>query len=220
MNGGIYRHDPPPTQGRRFVPIPAQGDQPPLRTSAIMMALVLASWPNGAEYQPPQQRRAVAPLTLTYGEEPPRRSLAVLCGILDAWWSAGPQPWQLPRKVVPLTQVSDAPPRGQAFLLALVRSAWEPSPPPPQRDPKTIAPLTLVYGEEPPRRSLAVLCGILDAWSAGPQPWQLPRKVVPLTQVSDAQAWTIVTRGLAWTSPQAITFVIAQRAATWQPLPE
>lgn len=87
-----YYPPPEPFQLRRFVPIPQQGDQPPRTTRAGVLAVVLASWPTGYEYQP-QQLRPTVPVG-TQGDQPPRTSQATFYTLIGSWNPPDPQPTQ------------------------------------------------------------------------------------------------------------------------------
>lgn len=208
--GGIYRIDPPPVQRGPFVPIPAQGDQPPRRTNHLMMGLVLASWPTGLEHQPQQRPLKVAPLTLTYGQQPPSqvglRDPDILYG--SGLWP--PLDWaaQRPPQIAPLTlRYGDQPPPYSHVALDVVRRSWEPPDPQPQRDSKNLAPLTLVYGQQPPAvsgfRDPDLLFGA-GLWPPPDWPAQVPPRIAPLTLTYGQQpprrppTGTVPTGVLAW----------------------
>ena len=133
--GNIYRAPPQPVQQIRYVPIPAQGDQPPKRTHHAVMALVLQSWPTGLEHQPQQRHRKVPPLVIAYGDQPPKRTYANLPAAEQRWWE---EPEPLPKRLALLPQgvpivVDNPPPNVSAVKLALLRGWWEPPDPQPQR---------------------------------------------------------------------------------------
>lgn len=176
MYGGIFRLPPQPTQGRRFVPVPEQGDQPPRFSRALFMAAVLASWPTGLEYQPQRQLPTV-PIP-EQGDQPPRQSRAA--AMLTSWYVEY-QPQQARPQVAAIIPAVEQP----AFtrLPEAIRAAWE-TDPPFHRDIRRIAPLTLVYGDEPPRQSYASLYALMDSWRPpDPMPQQGRRDIVPLTFV-------------------------------------
>ncbi len=177
MNGGIYRHDPPPQQGRRFVPIPDQGDQPPRFSRALFMAAVLASWPTGLEYQPQRQVPTV-PIP-EQGDQPPRQSR--VSALLTSWYDENYPQQRRPQiaAILPAATVEEQPPFTR--LPDSILAAWELDPPLP-RGLKRIAPLTLIYGDEPPRYSPANFFAIIEKWRPpDPMPQQGRRDVATLT---------------------------------------
>ena len=179
MAGNVFRFDPPPPPPPLHAPIPAQGDQPPRRTQAMLMACVLASWPTGLEYQPIQRIR-LAPIP-AQGDQPPRRTQAGLYAGLIAWLPPDPQPAQRPLTVAPLTLTyGDQPPRRtQAGLYAVLQTWLPPDPQPVQRI--RLAPIP-AQGDQPPRRTQAGLYAVLQTWlPPDPQPVQRPLTVAPLT---------------------------------------
>jgi len=149
MPEGIFRNDPPPQQGRRFVPIPAQGNDPPRRSIALGMAVVLASWPTGLEYQP-QRRVPTVPIP-AQGQRPPPYSTVNLNSVLRPWWAAAGE-YQPLRTIptVPIPAQGDDPPRFSTANVNAVLRTWLPPDPDPRQLPRTFAPLTLTYGDQPP----------------------------------------------------------------------
>jgi hypothetical protein len=172
-SGGIYRHDPQPTQGRRFVPIPAQGDQPPRRNPALVgMVALLACWP--AAQQPQQRRTQIASLLEVAAVEyvpPPRQQLF----FAEAEWHAA----QRREGIAPLTLIyGDEPPRRTEATRYAILETWRPPPPEPRQLPRNIAPLTLSYGDQPPPRSI-VVSQTIEAWKFIEAPRKLPARYVP-----------------------------------------
>src|SRR3990167_5949591 len=176
MAGNIYRFDPQPTQGQRFVPIPQQGDQPPRRNLALTMALVMASWPTGMEHQP-QQRFVTVPIPVQ-GDQPPRQSRAVY----SPDWYRIDQPQQRRSKIAALISTAAEQPAFTRPPASILRS-WEPEPAVP-RILSQIAQLTLAYGDTPPPYSAVNLRVLVEAWQPPPPlPQQQRRDIAPLTLV-------------------------------------
>lgn len=183
---GIYRHDPQPTQRRRFVPIPAQGDQPPRRTIALSMAVILASWPTGLEHPPRQGRRDVVPLTLTYGNQPPRIRPRF------SWYSPESQPQQ-PRKLIAATIVVAEHPTFTRLPAALLIS-WNAEPNRAQYR-RGIAPLALVYGDQPPPYQPSQIRALIRERWEFPPPRHIRRaQFVPIEAVAAGGPFPHYTR--------------------------
>jgi hypothetical protein len=146
---GFFYLDDPPQQGRRYVPIPAQGAQPPNTYPANTLNTILASWPTGLEYAPYQRPLNIAPLTLTYGQQPPTRSTVNLNNALASWVPPDPPPTQRPLTIVPLTFTYGNPPTPtNPALFNSILSTWiPPDPLPYQRRP--VAPIP-AQGQPPP----------------------------------------------------------------------
>src|SRR5574341_1018524 len=208
MNGGIYRHDPPPVQGRRFVPIPTPGDEPPRRTNALVMALVLASWPTGLEYQPQQTRPSAATLPQPEPQAaPPKSQSTSLSVILPSWAPASPQPQAPTRYVVPLTLTyGDEPPRRSYAGLYALLETWRPPPPEPWQLPRKIAPLTLTYGDTPPPRPIALAMALRQAWDAADQGRQGVTRIVQGAAVEGPQ-------------PRSLATLFSVVLPSWEPVP-
>lgn len=85
MLGSIYYDDPPPQQRRLFVPIPAQGNQPPRLNLRLRLPDLLNGWPTGFEYQPYQRAVFVPIPTAATVNNPPRMSWSNLNVIVRSW---------------------------------------------------------------------------------------------------------------------------------------
>lgn len=146
---GFFYLDDPPQQGRRYVPIPAQGQSPPNTYPANTLNTILASWPTGMEYAPYQRPLNIAPLTLTYGSQPPPYSTANLNNTLTAWVPPDPQPTQRPLNIVPLTFTYGNPPTptNPALFNSIIGTWIPPDPLPTQRPPTAPIP---AQGSQPP----------------------------------------------------------------------
>src|SRR3954471_15745749 len=99
---GIFYNPPqPPTANNAgtppepHAPIGNQGSQPPRYSTVLMMAAVLASWPQDLEprlHQKNTQQNKIAPLTLTYGQQPPRYSIASQMAVIGNAWPPDLEP--------------------------------------------------------------------------------------------------------------------------------
>lgn len=93
------------------VPIGTQGAQPPRFTTVLMLAAVLASWPQDLEprlARPNDQQQKIAPLTLPTGQQPPRFSIASRMAQVVGAWPADLEPRlgrpnDFRQKIAPLT---------------------------------------------------------------------------------------------------------------------
>lgn len=186
MAGEIFYPPPFPSQGRRFVPIPQQVDQPPRRNVAATMALVLASWPTGFEHQAPQ-RASTVPIP-QQGDQPPRKTNHVFARLIDSWTPPDPAPTQKSLNIAPLTLAygSQPPPAGEALEAEQAESPWRDwqSYQPYQR--RITAPIP-AQGDQPPRFA-GILADMLIAIQAWTPPDPLPqqrRPTVPIPQQGD-----------------------------------
>lgn len=207
MAGEIFYPPPAPVQPAPHVPIPAQGQQPPRRTWALMMSVVMASHPTGLEYQAPRKVPTV-PIP-AQGDQPPRYSVNPLMQLVRSWDPPDPQPAQKPLKVAPLTLTyGDQPPKYAGFLadtLEILR-AWDPPPPDPWQLPRR--PPIPTPGSEPPRYAgnLADYLELVRAWDPpDPQPQQRPTTApIPPPLLSQPPPRSIVVLGTiidAWRPP-------------------
>lgn len=147
MAGEIFYSPPAPQQPPPHAPIPAQGDQPPRRSTHLLMACVLASWPTGLEHQAPQ-RAATAPIP-QQGDQPPRRTNALgMAAALQSWPTGCEyEPYQLPRRPAAATP-GDQPPRYTTAPLYALLQSW--TPPDPQPTQRLTAPPIRAQGDQPP----------------------------------------------------------------------
>ncbi len=202
--GIFYNPPPPPTANNAGTPpephvrIGTQGNQPPRRTTALMMAVVLMSWPQDLEprlARPNDQRQKIAPLTLTYGRQPPPSGpVTVLeyAQLVGSWpTDVGPlipRPNDQRQKIAPLTLVYGSPPAPQPALSVLelrqLIAPWEQTwaaQAPPKSAAWNVPPILSVV----PYRPLAGQ--ILAAWEP---PWiapPIPVEIAPLTLTYGAQ---------------------------------
>lgn len=171
--GGIYRRDPQPVQGRRFAPIPAQGDQPPRRGPAMLgMVAVLSCWPTGLEHQPQQRRVQIAPIASAVVAQhiPPARRQP---HVEKPWHSA-----QSRRGIAPLTLAyGDQPPFRATRNLNI--EAWRAPHVVQQPRPRYIEP-PAVQAFVPAGRS-ATHAIIVRSWQRIESPPVPTRKIAPLT---------------------------------------
>lgn len=221
---GNFYNPQPPAQGPvnstlplPHDPIPAQGDQPPRRQVAAVLAMcvVLASWPSDLEPRlqtPNTQQVKIAPLTLTYGSQPtPTAFLSAteLRVIVDSWpgdleprltWANVPR-----TTIAPLTLAYGSQPTPTSPLstteLAQIVSTW----------PNPIGPL-LPYQ---PIRSLVSSAPVVSQ----PQP-QSPLSVLEVSQI--VSTWTVTwdaqtaSKSAAWNiPPQAILAHTPPPALIW-----
>lgn len=152
--GNIYRPPPQPAQGRRYAPIPAQGDQPPPHNVALTMALVLASWPTGLE----DRRDQWQGVTLQDVEAAP-----AAMGYYSTWVAPDPMPQQRRPSAATLPQAEVVEQPAYTRLPRSVLDSWYASTDYVQSR-RQVAPLTLTYGDAPPVTSRAGFLSLLDSW--------------------------------------------------------
>jgi len=218
---GIF-YNPPPPAGRTavtppepHVPVGTQGSQPPRFTTALMLAAVLASWPQDLEprlARPNDQRQKIAPLTLSYGQQPPRFSVASMMAQAGLAWPADLEP-RLTRpndqrqKIAPLTftygaQPPPAPPLAIAELLPIVTSwatTWDA-----QTAPKNAA------WNVPPVVAFVPYTGLPELiWTAWEPPFVRPQTLVSIAPLT-------LTYGSAPIPQSPISVLeVAQILGTW-----
>jgi len=201
---GIFYNPPSPPSGTNaatppepHIPIAKQGDPPPRRQTAAVLAIVavLASWPADLEprlTRPNDQRQTIAPLTLTYGQQPPRRGFLTppVVQTLVASWPLDLEPRydrtnEQQQKIAPLTLTYGQQPSRVGTSLPTfdetISSQWpldlEPRLGRPNDQRQKIAPLKLPYGTPPqPQAPLSTieLAQIVGTWptDVGPTvPW-------------------------------------------------
>lgn len=130
-NESTFYPPPQPTQGRRFVPIPAQGQQPPFgpRPARVTTDLIRQSW-EPPDPQPYQRPLTIAPLRIVYGNQPPLGNWpaeVIFNEVLRVSWEPPPPtPWQRPLTIAPLRIVygSQPPPRNDALKMETVLASW------------------------------------------------------------------------------------------------
>lgn len=174
----IFRPPPWPQQQRRYVPIPAQGDQPP-RSSIVGMMEAVMSWPTGREYQP-YQRRVTAPIP-AQGDQPPRYSPATIYSIIGSW-ALAPTPFEPTPYVAPLipTRVDNPPPTYSLGTFFSIIGEWQPPAPQPTQRPTTFPFPSASPPPPPPFVPFKRMPeSILDSWV--PPPYQPYQPVTPVT---------------------------------------
>lgn len=180
MANEIFYPEPFPQQPRRFVPIPAQGDQPPRYSPRSLYALV-ESW-RPPDPQPQQRPLTVAPLSLTYGQQPPRYSTAGLNAVVETWRPPDPQPQQR-RPTVPIPAQGDQPPRYSPVQLYSLVGLWRPPDPQPWQRPVT-APIPTAPPppppDNPPRYTTAALTSLVASWRPPDPAPQQRRRLAPI----------------------------------------
>lgn len=179
-NEGIFYQPPAPTQPAPHVPIAPQGQQPPRRTHHAMMAVVLASWPTGLEYQAPQ-RAPTVPIP-AQGQQPPKKTTHLLEHVVRQSWPTGLE-YQAPQRAptVRIPAQGQQPPRySPQQYYALVLASWPTGLEyqSPQRAPTVRIP---AQGQQPPRWYPQQYFALVDAWRApDPAPLQLAESVATL----------------------------------------
>lgn len=247
---GIF-YNPPPPAGRTavtppepHVPIGTQGSQPPRYTTVLMLAVVLASWPQDLEprlQRPNEQRVKIAPLTFTYGQQPPRFSVASQMAVVGLAWPPDLEP-RLGRpnadriKIAPLTftygaQPPPIAPLSVAELTQIVATwpvTWDAQTAPKNASwnvplivafvPRTAAPTLLWTAWEPPfirPQTLVSIAPLTLPSGTQPQP-QPPLATTELAQI--VASWPLdVGPTLPWTEPPS---VIGTFATVTQPQPQ
>lgn len=146
---GNYNFYPPPwpQQGRRYAPIPAQGDQPPKYSVAGMMQLVSMWQPGPPPIFPPVKIAPLIPIVIT-SDNPPPSSLVTFNSIIASWRPPLPQPFQRPI-TAPIPAQGNQPPRYSPVTLYSLIGSWVPPPPWPQQR-LTTSPIASVSPPPPP----------------------------------------------------------------------
>lgn len=210
--GGIFRIDPPPVQGVRFVPIAAPGDAPPAtgnqRDIDLFSETVAIAWTPPDPLPTIPQRSYIAPLTLTYGNQPPvigPVSLPDEYAIRGTWEPPPPLP-TIPQRgyIVPLTLAyGQQPPR------YATRQRWQTEESPQPQRPGTAA-WNVVLITQPPFTPLPMT--IIAAWQLEATARQQDRKIAPLTLVYGQQPQP-------WSTVELTDLVAAWQPADPQPQP-
>jgi hypothetical protein len=216
-------------------PIGTQGDQPPRRQVAAVLAMVsvLASWPADLEprlARPNDQQQKIAPLTVTYGTAPlpaPFLMPVELRQIVESWTPEAPRA-QGPIRSTAWATILPAPAPYTTQPVA-VRAAWD-APPLAPPTPTKIAPLTLQIGAQPiPQASVSVteLAQLVASWAvswdaqSAPKSasWNVPPILVSLPYVPLPRLiWTAWEP--PWIAPPAPVSIVTLTLPTGnQPLP-
>lgn len=177
---GIFYNPPqPPTANNAgtprepHVPVGTQGTLPPRFSNAVMLAVVLASWPASLEPRlqaPNNTQQKIAPFTLSYGDQPPLVGVSAANRYVRASWPEALEPrLSFPNNrqnaIAPLTLTYGAQPPvvGTAPIVEqTIVAAWpltlEPRLSTPNSTRVNVAPLTLAYGDQPaPVAALSVM---------------------------------------------------------------
>lgn len=195
---GIFYNPPQPptansggTPPEPHIPVGNQGSQPPRHTAALMLAVVVATWPTDLEPRLPVKvlQNHIAPLTLVYGSQPPVIGITpVERQVTFSSWPLDLEPRlstpnNIQQKIAPLTLVyGQSPPLSKTSqtVTATILGNWpldlEPRLGIPNNTQQKIAPLTLIYGNQPPRLTRQLTNTVLS-WIDTPQ---TPRQAIQI----------------------------------------